>query len=137
MKLPSARSSRASIPFSTTNRDPDSFDAVSKSISPSRSPISKCCNGWLMPASLGGSPTLRTSLLSCSSLPSGTSSSGRFGMTERASCSALSAAFWSVSPLSSASFRSATSAIRARALSSSFFALAWPISLEAALRRAW
>ena len=43
MNWPSARSSRASPPLSTTKREPDSFAAVSKSIRPSASPISKCC----------------------------------------------------------------------------------------------
>ena len=42
MNWPSARSSRASWPFSTVKREPDNFAARSKSIMPSASPISKC-----------------------------------------------------------------------------------------------
>ena len=136
MKAPSARSSRASAPFSTTKRAPEIFAAVAKSISPSRSPISKCCSGLLMPASFGGSPTRRTSLLSFSSLPSGTSSSGRLGMTDSASRSLPSSSRSASSPLASCSLSAATSAISAFALASSLAALAAPISLDAELRRA-
>ena len=89
MNAPSARSSRASAPFSTTKRAPEIFAAVSKSIRPSASPISKCCLRLEVETS-AASPTLRTSLLSFSSLPTGTSSSGRLGMTASASRSALS-----------------------------------------------
>ena len=43
MNWPSARSSRASGPRSTTKRAPAIFAAVAKSIMPSASPSSKCC----------------------------------------------------------------------------------------------
>src|SRR5207253_2662984 len=39
MNCPSARSIRARPPFSTVNREPDSFAARSKSIMPSASPV--------------------------------------------------------------------------------------------------
>ncbi len=45
MNCASARSSRASGPLVTTNRAPDIFAAVSKSISSSASPIAKCSFG--------------------------------------------------------------------------------------------
>ncbi len=61
----------------------------------SRSAAAAC---WSI-ASLGGVPTLRISLLPFSSAPSGTSSAGRLGMTESASCNSLSRAFCSSSPL--------------------------------------
>ena len=57
-------------------------------------------------------------------------------MTESASCSALSASAWLLSPAASSSFSAATSAISAAALVSSFAPLALPISFDAALRRA-
>ena len=78
MNWPSARSSRASWPFSTVKRAPESFAARSKSIRPSASPISKC--SFAQFGRGGTSPTLRISTLSCSSLPTGTSSSGTLGM---------------------------------------------------------
>ena len=46
MNWPSARSSRASGPRSTTKRAPAIFAAAAKSIMPSASPSSKCCFGW-------------------------------------------------------------------------------------------
>src|SRR5208337_4612417 len=45
MNCSSARERRASAPFSTTKRAPESFAAASKSISPRASPISKCSFG--------------------------------------------------------------------------------------------
>ena len=63
-------------------------------------------------------------------------SRGRLGMTDSASCSALSAAACAFSPSASASFSAATSAISAAALASSLAPLALPISFDAALRRA-
>ena len=134
MKAPMARSSRASAPFSTTKRAPEIFAAVAKSMRPNPSPISKCC--FTAKSSFGGAPTRRTSTLSCSSLPSGTSSRGRLGMTESASRSLASSARSSSSPLASSSFSAATSAISSLALASSLAALALPISFETALRRA-
>ena len=62
-----ARSRRASGPFSTTKRAPESFAAVSKSISPSASPSSKCCFGWNV--NFFGVPTLRSSTLAPASMP--------------------------------------------------------------------
>ena len=56
---------------------------------------------------------------------------------ERARASLASTARSSSSSTGVAALRAATSAIRACALASSLRALAWPISLEAALRRSW
>ena len=56
MNCSSARSSRASAPFNTTKRAPDSFAAASKSMSPSASPISKCSFGVKPSGKLGGAP---------------------------------------------------------------------------------
>ena len=81
MNCSSARDSRASAPFRTTNRAPDSFAAASKSIRPSASPISKCSFGVKPSGKSGGAPWRRTSTLSFSSLPSGTSSNGRLGIS--------------------------------------------------------
>ncbi len=55
MNCDNARSSRASAPLSTTKRAPDIFAAVSKSIRPSCSPISKCSFG--SKENFGFSPT--------------------------------------------------------------------------------
>ncbi len=52
-------------PFNTTKRAPEIFAAVSKSIRPNASPISKCCFG--LNENFFGLPTLRISLLSFSS----------------------------------------------------------------------
>ena len=56
MNCMSARSSRASAPFSTTKRAPESFAAASKSIRPSASPISKCSFGLKPSGNFGGAP---------------------------------------------------------------------------------
>jgi hypothetical protein len=134
MNWPSARSSRASPPFSTTKREPESFAAASKSMRPSASPSSKCSFAEF---SRFGSPQRRTSKFALSSPTGGASggspSGGTLGMTARASSSSLESPLSSSSPALSASFRLATSAISACARASSFCALAWPISLEAAL----
>ena len=86
MNWPSARSIRASPFFSTTKREPESFAAVSKSIWPSASPSSKCSFAQF---TRRGSPHFRTSTLAVSSGPTGTSSSGTFGMIASASSSAF------------------------------------------------
>ena len=83
MNCSSARSSRASAPFSTTNRAPDIFAAASKSMRPSASPISKCSLGLKPSGNVGALPCWRSSTLSFSSLPSGVSSSGRLGIAAK------------------------------------------------------
>ena len=133
MNWPSARSSRASPPFSTTKREPDSFAAVSKSIMPRASPISKCCFARREVLRVADAVALHVAV-SRRRRP-GTSSFGRFGMAARASSSAFSASRSSCSSCGRLSFRRATSAISSCARASSFVALAWPISFESALRR--
>ena len=76
MKWPSARSSRARAPRSSTKRAPDIFAAVAKSISPSASPREWC--SWALFIRLG-SPWRRISTLSDSSAPSGTPVIGGVG----------------------------------------------------------
>ena len=134
MKDAIARSSRAIAPLSTTKREPDSLAAVSKSISPKSSPSSKCCFG--SNAYVFGSPHVRTSILSLSSLPGGTSSSGALGSVESASRKRASISRSCSSPDWIISLASATSAISFCAVSSSPDALALPMSLDAELRLA-
>ena len=86
MNWPSARSRRASPPFRTTKREPESFAAVSKSIRPRASPISKCC---LAPAGCadcrsGGARRCRSRRRRPAPPPSGV-----FGMAASASCERL------------------------------------------------
>ncbi len=137
MKFASARSIRASCPRSATNRAPLIFAAASKSIMEkplgtfSASPRSAWSFGLLIPF---GVPQRLFSRLPCSSAPSGTSSSGRFGRPIRMSSSAARFVFSSASAASMAVFASATSAIRRAASASSFLAFACPISFEFALR---
>jgi hypothetical protein len=135
MNCPSARSSRANCPVSTVKRLPDSRAARSKSISPSNSPISKCS---LAQFGRGGTrPTLRSSRLSCSSLPTGTSSSGRFGTTAAKSRSSRSRRRSSASAPARNALISLTSAFSRSAVAASPARIALPISREAALRRSW
>ena len=134
IRLAIARSSRARSAFRNTKRAPDTFAADSKSIIPSASPSSKCCLGSMIGL---GVPTLRTSTFACSSLPTGTSSRGKFGMTSSAFCNSASRRFTSSSPAASLSFSALTSAIKVAAAASSLFFFAVPISFDAALRRAW
>ena len=135
MNWPSARSSRASWPLSTVKRLPESFAARSKSIMPSVSPISKCSRVQLERGLT--SPTLRTSTLSCSSAPTGTSRSGTLGMTASASSSALSSSRSMASAPDSHSLMAVTSPFSSSALAASPERMALPISFEAALRRSW
>src|SRR5215212_7154764 len=132
MNWPSARSRRASCPFSTTKREPESFAAVSKSIRRIASPSSKCSFGA---AKLRGLPKRLFSMLPCSSAPTGTSGFGRFGISASALSSAALASRSAASSCGAVSLRPATSAISACARASSFFAFAWPISFDSALRR--
>ena len=88
MNWPSARSSRASAPFRTTNRAPDTFAARSKSMQAQRLADLEVLLGLEVEV-FGGLPTVRTSLLSCSSAPSGTSARGMLGMTASASSQRL------------------------------------------------
>ncbi len=78
---------RASCPFSTTKRAPESFAAVSKSISPSASPSWKCSMAWWTGGFL---PHSRWMTLNVSSGPTGTSSAGGLGMTASTSLNAFS-----------------------------------------------
>ena len=135
MNCSSARSSRASAPLSTTKRAPDSFAAASKSISPSASPMSKCSFGLKPSGNFGGAPWRRTSTLSFSSLPTGTSASGRLGMAASSLSSAAPASRSAASSSGIVALRPATSARRSFAAAASFLAIAAPISFEAALRR--
>ena len=133
MNWPSARSSRASWPFSTVKRAPDSFAARSKSIRPSASPISKC--SFTQFGRGATRPTLRTSTLSCSSAPTGTSSSGTLGSTASTSSSALSLSRSACSAPARNALISLTSSFSRSASAMSLLRMALPISLEAALRR--
>src|SRR5271166_937950 len=136
MNCSSARESRASAPFSTTKRAPDSFAAASKSMRPSAAPISKCSFGLNPSGNFGGSPQRgRTSTLSFSSLPSGTSSNGRLGISASASSSRLFASLALASNSGSTALTPATSARKSAAATSSLRAMARPICFEAALRR--
>ena len=132
MNDPSARSSFASGPLVTTKRAPEIFAAASKSIIPNASPISKCCFG--AKSNVGGVPTFLISLLSRSSLPSGTSSRAKFGITASAASSAACLTRSSFSSSAIASFSVATSPIRISANAPSFAPLALPISFDTALR---
>ena len=77
MNCDKARCTRAMDPRSKTNLDPESFDAVSKSI-PGFAPfISKCSLAFLIS---GGVPHLNISIFPNSSSPTGTSLSGRLGI---------------------------------------------------------
>ena len=134
MNWPSARSSRASWPFSTTNRAPLMREAASKSIRPSAPPRSTWSLGEAM---WFGSPQRRSSTLSSSSSPTGTSAMGRLGRAASRSKSSALAAFSASAWAAPAPFRLSTSASRRWASASFFWALAWPISLESSLRLAW
>ena len=130
MNWASARSSRASRPDSKTKRAPLRLAAVSKSISPSASPRSKCCFG--SKANAGRSPTRRSSTFAASSSPTGTSSNGRLGITSSAAVSASSAPFCSVSSSPSRCFIAPTLAMTSATSRPSAFAL--PMSFDSALR---
>ena len=133
MNWPSARSMRASWLFSTVKREPESLAARSKSIMPSASPISKCSLTQFGRA--GTSPTMRLTTLSCSSWPTGTSSSGMLGNTASASFSPLSSSRSRASPFWMNALISLTSPLSFSAIAASPERMALPISFEAALRR--
>ena len=133
MKLASARSMCASAPDSTTKRAPDILAAVSKSIRPSASPMSKCSLG--VKSNAGLSPQVRISSFAASSAPSGTSASGRLGSSAIVVSSTISAALASISASASAFLVSDTLAIRSPA--SSPLALSAPTSFDSLLRSAW
>ena len=88
MNCAMARSSLASLPFSTTKRAPDILLAAAKSISPVASPSATWSLG--AKAKLRWLPTRRISTLPVSSVPSGTSSNGRLGSTSRRRVSSAS-----------------------------------------------
>ncbi len=135
MKAPSARSSRASAPFSTTKRAPEIFAAVAKSISPSASPISKCCLR-LVKLELRRRADLAHLLVVLLVLAERHVVERQVGNDgERIAQLAVQLALGFLA-LGELSFSAATSAISALALASSFAALAAPISFDAALRRA-
>ena len=134
MNWASARSRRASGPLSTTNRAPASAAAVSKSMRPRASPISKCCLG--AKAKVGGVPCLATSLFDVSSAPSGTSGSGRLGSTDSISVRRPPSRRSSSSPAWIADLRAWTSPLSFSARDASFLASASPISFDVAFRRA-
>src|SRR6185437_7593634 len=133
MKAASARSSRASPPLRTTKRAPEIFPARAKSICRKPSPSATWSFG--VKAKLRGEPWLRKSLLSRSSLPSGTSSRGMFRMP--ASSASISALRRPASPSSRAcsSLLAATCCMIAPA--SPPFAFTAPISRASLLRSAW
>ena len=131
MKADKARSIRASAPDKTTKRAPDILAAVLKSIWPSASPRSKCSLAS-KPKSFS-SPHLRSSRLSSSSAPSGTSSAGILGISLKIS-SSLSPAFLTAASASAcASLDSATSFISASVSSPWLFF--WPMIFDSSLRR--
>ena len=135
MNWPSARSSRASWPFSTTKREPDSFAAVSKSIRPSASPISKCSFG--ASRALRGSPT-RARSRRCRARrrrPARRRAAGWGSRRARRPAPSSASRSACLERRHGAPSARATSAISACARASSFLALAWPISFESALRR--
>ena len=135
MNCISARSSRASAPFSTTKRAPDSFAAVSKSIRPERFADLEMLARLEAVGKCGGAPWRRTSTLSCSSLPSGTSASGRLGIAASSRSSAAAAAFSCASISGIATLSRPTSCLSVSASAASLRPIAAPISFEAALRR--
>ncbi|MNJ38744.1 hypothetical protein D3C77_335970 [compost metagenome] len=133
MNWPMARSRRASWPFSTAKREPDILAAASKSSRPRASPRSACS---LAGPVVRGSPHFRTSTLSFSSAPSGTSAAARFfSPASRSRSSAPLAASTSAASAISV-LRVSTSAFRRSASAMSFLPMAAPMALEAALRLA-
>ena len=132
MNWPSARSSRASGPRSTTKRAPAIFAAAAKSIMPSASPSSKCCFGW-KPRSRG-SPCCFSTTLAVSSGPSGTSGSSTFGRPSSTRLIASSSAAACVSSASMSSRSAVASASSADV--SAPLRLPCPTSRDSALRRA-
>ncbi len=110
-------------------RDPDSFAAIARS-SPGFTPgMSKCSTGWK--SSARGSPQRRISTLSSSSLPKGTSSSGRFGISASRAVSVASSSAACAFSAATSAFFSATSARRRSNSASSPRPLAAPTSFEA------
>ena len=131
MNWPTARSSRASPPFSTANRAPDIRAAASKSSSPSASPRS----AWSLagPPSRGV-PQRLTSTLALSSSPSGTSSAARFCCLASRSRSFAPTSRSVASAAAISPFRLSTSAFSRSASAMSFLAIAAPIAFDAAFR---
>ena len=84
MNCASARSSLAANPFSSAKRAPESFAAVSKFIRSSSSPSSQC--GFGSKEKVGFLPHFLISMLSVSSIPTGTSSLQRLGMAMTIRC---------------------------------------------------
>src|SRR5205823_696252 len=125
-----ARSSRASGPHITANRDLASREARSMSSRPRSPPTSSWAFG--VKSNRRGVPQRRTSTFSSSLLPGGTDGWGRFGTWTSSASMASSTAFTSAS---SALMRSPTSRIRACSALASWPALrARPMASEAVLR---
>src|SRR5436309_1942344 len=125
-----ARSSRASGPHITANRDLASREARSMSSRPRSPPTSSWAFG--LKSNRRGVPQRRTSTFSSSLLPGGTDGWGRFGTWTSSASMASSTAFTSAS---SALMRSPTSRIRACSALASWPALrARPMASEAVLR---
>src|SRR5438067_43142 len=125
-----ARSSRASGPHITANRDLASREARSMSSRPRSPPTSSWAFG--LKSNRRGVPQRRTSTFSSSLLPGGTDGSGRFGTWTSSASMASSTAFTSAS---SALMRSPTSRICACSAPASWPALrARPMASEAVLR---
>src|SRR3989475_5434104 len=125
-----ARSSRASGPHITANRDLASREARSMSSRPRSPPTSSWAFG--LKSNRRGVPQRRTSTFSWSLLPGGTDGWGRFGTWTSSASMASSTAFTSAS---SALKRSPTSRMRACSAPASWPALrARPIASEAVLR---
>ncbi len=126
-----ARCRRASGPFMTEKRAPESLAPISKS-SPSGVPRSTWSLG--VKSNCGGVPQRRTSTLALSSAPTGTLACGRLGTASSSACSSAWICSRRVAERSSSSLSCATSAMSVSAFSPRAFC--WPICLERLLRRA-
>ena len=124
------RSSREPRPLYTVKRAPEILWPRSKSRMSSFSPRSQWDNG--SKSNLRGSPQRRTSGLSASLLPTGTSSAGMLGMASMMVFNRASISRRRTSSAAILSPMARTSAIFSSAFSPAFFSL--PISLDAVLR---
>ena len=116
-------------PFMTEKREPVSLVATSKS-RPSAAPTSTW--SFTSKSNAGGVPTLRTSTLPVSSVPTGTDACGRFGTDSMKAASLACTSASAVSLALSSSPRPPTSAITA--VVSSPLPFIMPICLDSELR---
>ena len=130
INCPKARCSWAICPCIATKRAEVNLTAKGKSINCSCSP--KATWSWAVKSNCGGSDQRRASTLLLSSLPSGTLSCNKLGISNNKALNSLCISSKSLSALVKRVLMASTSAIMA--LASSLFCLAMPMVRDFSLR---